>query len=286
MTKQNYTGNLQKQFVRLRWFYFLHLMVAAAILILYFIDQRWTLVALGCSLFYHLAIVRPASKTYEREYIHACIQSTLERYLSQSLHTREPVLAANELRAVRLIPDNGGKGSVLCREGGYGMAQEYKVRLGDVTFAHSFPMDGKTHHQFITGCWVCVHLGRDTGLDWRLVDKRAIMQPSWNAMLRREKSLKEADAQSPCWWLESHRAFYAEGTPQPPQQPFMEALRHLCKNTSLPVAACVKEDMLHVFLVNRLLGQRVSMKVRPQPALIERDYLPELGDILKLAATL
>ena len=89
-----------------------------------------------------------------------------------------------------LVAASEAKGSVLIKEGGAGRWRNRPVRLGDAGFTNAFPMDGKTHHEFVVGTWVTVELGRDTGLDWRLIQERVMMKPSRDAWFRRESGLK------------------------------------------------------------------------------------------------
>ena len=74
-----------------------------------------------------------------------------------------------------------------------------RVRLGDAGFTHSFSMEGKTHHEFVVGTWVTVELGKDTGLNWRLIHERVMMKPSRDAMLRRESGLRRVVGFGPGW---------------------------------------------------------------------------------------
>ena len=230
---------------------------------------------------------------------------------------------------------------------------------GHVGFAHSFSMEGKTHHEFVVGTWVTVELGKDTGLDWRLIHERVMMKPSRDAMLRRESGLRRAVGFGPGWmedgtWFalrpegkpgavlhpagaEAHRppqpALPAQhGVPgrlhhhplvdEPPVQPgvlpqlhrhpgahhelvvgfplhgegmgkpdvpgdaFLAALRRLSAATDKPLAVCVQGDRLHVFVTNRILGQKVSSRVPPSAAVAEVDFLPELDGILKASDAL
>ena len=56
--------------------------------------------------------------------------------------------------------------------------------------------------------------------------------------------------------------------------------------TDKPLAVCVQGDRLHVFVTNRILGQKVSSRVPPSAAVAEVDFLPELDGILKASDAL
>ena len=181
---------LRRQYRRLRLLYLAYLAAAVLALIFFFVDRRITLVLVAASLIYHLVVVRPAGRAYQRAFIHACGQYTLARRLEEPRHTAEPTLTEEELRRARLVAASEAKGSVLIKEGGAGRWRNRPVRLGDAGFTNAFPMDGKTHHEFVVGTWVTVELGRDTGLDWRLIQERVMMKPSRDAWFRRESGLK------------------------------------------------------------------------------------------------
>ena len=178
-------SGLIRQYRRLRLLYLGYLAAAVLALVFFFVDKRVTLALVAASLVYHLVVVRRAGKAYQRAFVHACGQCTLARRLQDARHTEAPTLEEGELRRARLVAANDGKGSVLVREGGSGTYHGRRVRLGDAGFTHSFSMEGKTHHEFVVGTWVTVELGKDTGLDWRLIHERVMMKPSRDAMLRR-----------------------------------------------------------------------------------------------------
>ena len=133
------------------------------------------------------------------------------------------------------------------------------------------------------GTWVTVELGKDTGLDWRLIHERVMMKPSRDAMLRRESGLRRVVGFGPGWMEDgTWFALRPEGKPDVPGDAFLAApLRRLSAATDKPLAVCVQGDRLHVFVTNRILGQKVSSRVPPSAAVAEVDFLPELDGILR-----
>ena len=285
-------SGLIRQYRRLRLLYLGYLAAAVLALVFFFVDKRVTLALVAASLVYHLVVVRRAGKAYQRAFVHACGQCTLARRLQDARHTEAPTLEEGELRRARLIAPNDGKGSVLVREGGSGTSHGRRVRLGDAGFTHSFSMEGKTHHEFVVGTWVTVELGKDTGLDWRLIHERVMMKPSRDAMLRRESGLRRGVGFGPDWMEDgTWFALHPRGVPQmtnnfPWVHAFLAALRRLSAATDKPLAVCVQGDRLHVFVTNRILGQKVSSRVPPSAAVAEVDFLPELDGILKASDAL
>ncbi|MEA4954049.1 MAG: hypothetical protein VB096_00830 [Pseudoflavonifractor sp.] len=279
--EQNLISSLRTQFKQLRTLFLLYLLAAVLALVLFFWNQVATLVVLGTSLLYHFLLVRPRSRSYEAAYVHACVQLTLERHLTQAHHTAEPTLTEDELRAARLIADNCGPGSILLREGGAGLGNGREIRLGDATFAHSFPMDGKTHHEFVTGCWIRVPLTRDTGLDWRSLPPQVMLPASRVRFREAYPDLEGLALDNPLW--KDCLILRPAGTPDLPAPGVLRALEALRKHSTARVAVCVQGNILHVFLVNRTLGQKVNIRLAPSSQQLERDLLPELKDILSLA---
>lgn len=92
------------------------------------------------------------------------------------------------------------------------------------------------------GTWVTVELGKDTGLDWRLIHERVMMKPSRDAMLRRESGLRRAVGFGPGWMEDgTWFALRPEGKPDVPGDAFLAALRRLSAATDKPLAVCVQE---------------------------------------------
>ena len=279
---------LAAQYKRLRGLYLLCLAAAVLALVCYFVNPTAALAVLAASLAGYAAVVRPASKRYERAFIHTCAQYTLERSLQDAVHTGEPVLAAEELYGVRLVAANRSKGGILLREGGQGTYHGRRVRLGDAVFAHSFPVEDKTHHELISGSWVTVELERDTGLDWRLIHRKVMLKPSREEMYREDGDMRRLVGIKEPWLSDSEEwdVFCPKDRLCMPETPFLKALERLSKQTEKPLAVCVLGDRLHVFVTNRILGQKVSSRLEPGAAIAQVDLLPELGGILKASDAL
>lgn len=278
---------LVRQYKRLCMLYAFYLVAAVLALVFFFVDKRVTLALLAASLVYHLAYVRPRSNAYVNAFVHACLQSTLERTLQNAQHTPQSPLDPEELRQVRLVAANAAKGSILAREGGTGTYRGRPVRLSDAGFTHSFTMDGKTHHEFVIGAWVTVELDHDTGLDWRLIHPKVMMSPSLEQMRSAQRDLKPVTDGLPAWMFQGNwLVLRPEGTPDLPDHNVLSSIRNLSNQTDLPLAVCIQGSRLHVYVVNRILGQKVSARVNPGPAVITTDFFPELGAILKVSDTL
>lgn len=277
-------GDLSGQFRRLRTMYLLYLLAAVAALICFFFNKAATLVILGASLVCHFALIRPRAKAYEAAYTHACIQLTMQRRLENAVHTPETVLKEETLRCVRLIPDNDSRGSILLREGVSATFRGRPVLLGDATFAHSFPAAGKTCHEFVVGCWAAVELNEDSGMDWRLLSPGVVGDAARRAFLEKNPDLK------PLSWdengFEGCLILRPEGTPDLPPKSARSILKRLLEREYDHPAVCIRGRELHVMLVNRVLGQKASVRIPPSKALLERDLLPELDDVLALAKAL
>ena len=285
--KRSLLEGLTAQYRNLRMLYLAYLAAAILALIFFFVDRRVTLALIAASLIYHLVVVRGRSKAYTKAFVHACLQSTLERSLQDARHTPESPLDPEELRQVRLVAVNPAKGSVLTREGGTGTYRGRAVRLSDAGFTHTFEMEGKRHHEFVIGAWVTVELDHDTGLDCRLIHPKVMMKQSRDPYFGGERELQQVVGGLPDWlaaagWL----VLRPRETPQLPDSRFLSAVHTLANRTELPLAVCVQGSRLHVYVTNRILGQKVSSRVEPGPAVVETDFFPELGGILKLSDAL
>lgn len=285
--KQGLLKGLTAQYKGLRRLYLVYLAAAILALVFFFVDKRVTLVLIAASLIFHLVVVRARSRAYTKAFVHTCLQSTLERTLQDASHTPESPLDPEELRQVRLVAVNPAKGSVLAREGGTGTYRGRAVRLSDAAFTHTFDMDGKRHHEFVVGAWVTVELDHDTGLDCRLIHPKVMMKQSRDPYFGGERDLQQVVSGLPDWmeaggWL----VLRPREAPQLPDNRFLSAVHTLANHTELPLAVCVRGSRLHVYVVNRILGQKVSSRVVPGPAVVETDFFPELGGILKLSDAL
>lgn len=285
--KQDLLERLTAQYKGLRRLYLVYLAAAVLALVFFFVDKRITLALLAASLIFHLTVVRGRSRAYAGAFVHACLQSTLERTLQGARHTPQSPLDPEELRQVRLVAANPAKGSVLTQEGGTGSYRGRPVRLSDAGFTHTFDMAGKRHHEFVIGAWVTVELDHDTGLDCRLIHPKVMMKQSRDPYFGGARDLQQVVSGLPDWMeAEGWLVLRPRETPRLPDQPFLSAVRRLAGSTQLPLALCVQGSRLHVYVTNRILGQKVSSRVSPGPAVVETDFFPELGGILKLSDAL
>lgn len=271
--------SLQKQFRTLRLLYFISFLSAGLALASYFIDKRLTLLVIGLSVVYHLFFVRTRSKAYVQNFVHLSILCTLRKHLTQVSHASQALLTAEEVRSAKLIPSNSANGSVLCREGASGLWHGLSVRLSDVTVSHSFPMAGKTHHEFVIGCWAVVDLGCDTGMDCRFLGSHSMMRPSLDHFLQSESDLKMFHHDLDQDWV----TLCCGSNCTLPGAHWLKTLKRLGKETDGHVAVSVCGNQLHIFLINQILGQKVSQRVAPGPDFEAVDLLPQLSLALSLA---
>lgn len=282
--KQDLLGALSAQYRRLRMLYLVYLGAAVLALVFFFVDKRITLALIAASLIFHLVVVRRCSKAYCLAFVHACLQSTFARTLQNASHTSASPLDPEALQQVRLVAANSAKGSIIVREGGTGTYRGRAVALSDAGFTHSFPLAGKQHHEFVIGAWVTVALDHDTGLDCRLIHPKVMMKDSRDPYFSGQRELQQVVSGLPEWMdREGWLVLRPRETPQLPDGTFLSALRTLAGKTELPLAVCIQGDKLHVYVTNRILGQKVSSRVVPSRAVTDTDFFPELGGILKLS---
>lgn len=286
MTEEHGFEALEARWRRLRRLYFGSLLAAVLALALYFVDQRLTLAVLAASVLYYLLAVRRQNRAYIRAYVHTSALAALGRHLSDAEHTPQALLDPEQLRRVQLLAANPGKGGMLCREGGRGSWRGMPVTLGDVTAAHSFQQGGSRRHEFIVGLWTTVELGKDTGLDWRLMEDKVMLPASRNAMLAADQTLVMLEDCGPGWTKKGWVMICREDTPQLPPSAVLAAIRSLADSTEHLTAVCIQGDKLHIFLTNALLGQKVGTRLAPRREWVLADRLPELGKALNIADAL
>lgn len=285
-TTQELLNQLMGRYRQLRLLYLIYLAASVLALVFFFVDKRVTLVILAAILVYYLVLVRRRSAAYAAAFVHTCLQSTLERSLQNACHTPESPLDPELLRQVRLIAVNPERGSIITREGGTGTYCGRLVRLSDAGFTHSFLLDGKRHHEFVIGAWVAVDLGCDTGLDCRMIHPEVMMKPSRDQAFAQAHDLSAAH-DVPGWMeTEGWLVLCPRDNCRLPDNAFFSGLHALAKRTQLPLAICIQGSTLHVYVTNRILGQKVSGRVAPGQAILTTDFFPELGEILKLSDTL
>ena len=283
MTDKESFSALEALYRRLRLMCLGYLVLAVLALVFFFVDRRGMVAALAGCLVFHLLVIRPQTAAYRRSYIHACAMSMLSRRFQAPIHQPESFFAPEELRKVRLIAANSTNGGVLCREGCLGTYRGMEVLLGDITLAHSYPDGRGLRHQFLTGTWVTVKLGKDTGLDWRLIREDLMWKGSSDKLYKENPDLEQLRDLGPKWIREGWLTVRRKGTPDFPPDRVMEALKPLARAARMPMAVCIQGDQMHFFLENVILAMKVGLRMPPQRVLVEADRIPELDRFLAVA---
>lgn len=277
--KQDTLSALRKQFYTLRLLYLLCLVLAVAALAVYFVDRRATLAVLGVNLLFYLLAARPRAKAYQRTCIESSVLLTLSRYLEQAGYA-SPALDPAQVCDVRLVPEDR---PVVQKEGGRGLWRGSAVIVSEVVLGNSYYLDAQRKaSEYLTGIWVRVELGRDTGLDCRLIGKDLIDPRSRAAYFVRHPDLHDPGQERPQWLAEGWEVL-AGRSDELPRGQVLNELKKLAEYTPTPMAMAVTGDVLSVFLSRRLLWRKVSVRQAPSEAWLNFDLLPELGYILELA---
>lgn len=284
--EQKLLSRLNTQFKRLRLLYLLCLALAALALAVYFIDRRATLAVLGLNLLVYLLAARPRAKAYQSACIQASIRLTLGRCLEDA-GCASPALDPADIRGPRLVASDDSPRALTQKEGGRGLWQDRAVKVGEVILANSFHPDARHQRaEYLTGTWVRVELARDTGLDCRLI-RRDLMDPrSCAAYLGRHDDLRPTAQDLPPWLAEDWVVITGRTTDALPSDPILKQLKKLAEYTPAPMAMAVTGNILSVFLCQRLLWRKVSLRQPLTAQWLNFDQLPELAYILKLAGQL
>lgn len=283
--EQQLFSRLVVRFKRLRLLCFLCLILAALALAAYFIDRRATLAILGLNLLLYLLAVRPRAGAYRKDCIRASIRLTLGRCLEGAVYA-SPALTPSDIRDPRLAAADEDPGAVTQKEGGLGQWQGREVKVGEVILANSFYSDARHRKlECLTGTWVRVELARDTGLDCRLICRDLMDPRSRAAYFGRYDDLRPTAQKLPPWLAEDWVVLTGREDSLPPDH-VLKRLKKLAGYTPTPMAMAVTGDVLSVYLHQRLLWRKVSIRQAPSEQWLNFDLLPELGHILEIAGHL
>lgn len=282
---QELLSRLRIQFKRLRLLDLLCLSLAVLALSAYFIQRHATLAILGLNALLYLLTVRPRARAYQRDCIRASIRLSLGRYLAKAAYA-SPALDQAEVRDPRLVAVGEDPGAVTQKEGGRGLWRGREVQVGEVVLGNFFHSDAQHQRaEYLTGTWVRVELARDTGLDCRLI-RRDLMDPrSRAAYFGRHDGLRPTAQELPRWLREDWVVITGREDALP-AQPVLSGLKELAGYTPTPMAMAVTGGVLSVYLHQRLLWRRVSLRQPPSEVWLNFDLLPELGRILEIARQL
>lgn len=270
----------QRNGVRRGMLVLIPLLLAAALVIF---RSRWLAIVLtAAAAAWQLLYVQPHKKRYLDDFVQENIRRTLCVPLGSSGAQEKSggALTADTLRGAALLPFDGGKGSVLLRQGLSGQKDGIAAALCDASLAEGLPGESRRHTHFCTGCWMHFALPQDTGRSWRMVDRELLPVPIRRAFYAGQPALQET-APADVALAEKFVFYLPEGTA--PSRAVLRLLRQFADYTPGHIAVSLHGAELDVFLGGRFLARPVSFRQEPTEALLNFDPLPELGWGLRLA---
>lgn len=258
-------------------------LMGIALVVLLFLQSMGAAVVVGVLVLgYYFFLVRPDVKRFNAAYREAAVAASLSRQMEDAAYRGKEGIRREEILAAQLLPikpDNSCMTFHRVTGTGKGMTLE----LSDLTFQLEDEGE-KARPCFITGCWIRVTLDHSTGRSLRMVGRELVdtaVQRPWFAA---------HTPFVPAGWEkeELDRLFCSytkEGEPLSLPDGALECLRRLAETAPESLAFALEGEMLTLFLRRRFVTPGdPGIKIPVTPALLTREYLPELEDILKLAA--
>lgn len=241
---------------------------------------------LGVAVVFRLAVLRRRQRAYVSGVTRANLQATLCPALGAEApdETGGGAITPATLEQARLIPFEAEPGGCLLRQGICGERDGLAVAVCDATLGQRFELveNGRKRVHFMSGVWLHITLPRDTGMDWRLLDRDALPQPIRRKFYGGLSGMERQELGGR--WKESGLLFYTRvDSPSCPGDRVLNQVRSLMQYTPGKLALSLRGDRLDLFLRERLLALPVTVRKAPARERLVFDPLPELAYAMRIA---
>ena len=263
----------------------LYVPIIVLVFVLFFVRPLVALAVTAVAAGFLMLVVRPRMKAYSEHMLQENLRRTLYARLncSPASETDGGRITEQTVRDARLLPLADRKDPCMCRHGIAGEAEGIPTAMCDVVLTQTYRKKpgGKPKLLFNPGCWLHFDLPRDTGRDWRLLDKKTLPADTRADFYHAQTELASADLPE---GILPRFALYvpAEGG-QRPTNAVLRQVQRLVGESNAAIAISLRGDRLDVFLRGRVLAPDFNPADAPTLEELDVSPVPELEQVLRLA---
>lgn len=161
---------LDRQRIRIRWMFALHVALYAAAFGLLFVSQQLGMILGIANAVYYLLWLRRQMKAYESGMARACVIYGLCEPWRDVDYTGDHSLTVQDLRELQILPLHDAKNALLSLHGFSAVAGALQVKGSEVTLHYPAQVGGRKSYKFLSGTLLMVqHPDNGSAGDWLLL---------------------------------------------------------------------------------------------------------------------
>lgn len=226
----------------------------------------------ACLLFYLLHL-RPMVKRYYVDFNHLNLLEGTASLLENPEHSHKLGLDKDICTNSNLIPIGQ---NYLSRELLTGKWQDMSISAADVTTCYTYNVKNKKINEFISGCWLHAELKQPSQTNFCILSRSLMSQRSMDAFTITKDIIKLSDE------MDQRFILFADDENNKPAGKLLTRFIQLCDYTTGSPAISVNGRNVDIFIKNRFLSAKASLRIKPDAGLMSQQIFPELGYILKI----
>ena len=265
---------LDRQRIRIRWMFALHVALYAAALGLLFVSQPLGMTLGMANAAYYLLWLRRRMKAYESGMARACVTYGLCAPWQEVDYTGDHSLTAQDLRELQILPLHDAKNALLSLHGFSAVAGTLQVKGSEVTLHYPAQAGGRKSYKFLSGTLLTAqHPANRCAGDWLLVTHGLL-----DAQAQQEFSARCGYSPVDCAAQEFAVYSHLSGA----QLPAAAVRRAEKLIQSRPAVAAMRlwPSGAAIYLKGRFYTGRYRPNITPDETLLRQNGLPERDEVM------
>lgn len=265
---------LDRQRIRIRWMFALHVALYAAALGLLFVSQPLGMILGIANAAYYLLWLRRQMKAYESGMARTCVIYGLCEPWRDVDYTGDHSLTAQDLHELQILPLHDAKNALLSLHGFSAAAGTLQVKGSEVTLHYPAQVGGRKSYKFLSGTLLTAqHPANRSAGDWLLLANGLLDAQAQQEFLAR-CGYSPVDCAAQGFAVYSHLS----GS----QLPAAAVQRAEKLIQSCPTVAAMRlwQSGMTVYLKGRFYTGRYRPNIAPNETLLRQNGLPERDEVM------
>lgn len=265
---------LERQRVRIRWMFALHVALYAAAVGLIFVSQPLGMAVGIGNIAYYLFRLRRKMKAYDSAMAGACVVYGLCQPWENAAYLGDHCLAARQLQDLQILPLHSAKNALLSRHGFSAADGALRLEGSEVTLHYPAQVGGRQSFKFLSGTLLTARRpSNGAGGDWLLLASGLLEPQAQDAFLAQ---CGYAPGES---GIEGY-GLYCHSQDAAPPAALTRRVEKLVKHCPGVGAVRLYPESASIFIKGRFYTGRYRPNIAPDEALLRQNGLPERDEVM------
>lgn len=266
---------LDRQRIRIRWMFALHMALYAAALGLLFVSQPLGMILGIANVAYYLLWLRRQMKAYESNMARACVIYGLCEPWQDVDYTGDHSLTAQDLRELQILPLHKTKNALLSLHSFSAVAGALQMKGSEVTLHYPAQVGGRKSYKFLSGTLLTAqHPANRSAGDWLLLTNGLLDAQAQQDFLAR-------CGYSPVDCTVQKFAVYSHLPDAQLPAAAVRRAENLIQSCPTVAAMRLWQSGVTIYLKGRFYTGRYRPNIAPNETLLRQNGLPERDKVME-----